>query len=237
MKIAKRDIAIVMIVVSLLALFCAYKFSLQGNLSAVEDEKAKQSTLQTQIDEVKARAIEVNKMDKEIAQWQVNIADWIKPFHANYLYEDGLMYLNNLEKQAEKEGEGKFGVRIDKYTVGESMVSSTVSGQGSFAGTTYIAGTTAYTYHYKITGYKELKNMINYIVNEEDGSGVKTLDSIVIGANTDGGLFEGDITMTAYSITDGTNEYVPQDLKTVEQKIKNNSIFGEISDSEQKNQE
>ena len=43
MKIAKRDLALVMIIVAILAAFAAYKFSLKPNLDAVDEEEGKQA--------------------------------------------------------------------------------------------------------------------------------------------------------------------------------------------------
>jgi len=227
MKIAKKDIALVMVLVAVIVAFCAYKFSLSPNLEAVEDEESKQASIQQQIDEVKARADQVPKMEKEIASWQVEVSDKLKPFHFGYLYEDGIMYLNNLEKQAEKE-ENSFAVNIPTYTVGETAFSSTVNGQGSFSGSSYMAGTTTYAFSYSLTGYDELKNFINYMIDEKDGSGVKSLDTMVINCTQGRSYFEGTISMTAYAVTDGNNTYKPQDLTEVEQGIRYDSIFGDL---------
>ena len=230
MKIAKRDIALVMVIVALIAAFCAYKFSLSSNLDKVDEEESKQATLQTQIDEVKARANEVNKMDKEIVEWQENVAEWIKPFHSAYLYEDGIMYLNNLENQKENK-DTPFDVRIMRYTVGETAITSTVTGQGSFSDSSYIAGLTTYTYDYDITGYEDLKNFINYIVSEKDGSGVKSLDSMNFAVLNDRSNISGVITMSVYSITDGkTNPYEAQDLEDVKQQIESDTIWGDFGE-------
>lgn len=234
MKIAKKDIALVMVIVALIAAFCAYKFSLSVNLDKVDEEETKQATLQSQIDEVKARANEVQKMDKEIAEWQVNVTNWMKPFHSNYLYEDGIMYLKNLEDQKENDGDEAFGVRIDSYTIGEAMLTSSVVGQGSFSGQAFMAGKTTYNYRYQLTGYDDLKDFINYLVSEKDGSGVKSLDSMSFSIDHANEEFEGNIVMSVFSISDGTNTYNPQDLTEVEQKIESNSIFGNLGEEEDK---
>ena len=238
MKIAKKDIALVMVIVALLAAFCAYKFSLSSNLDKVEDEESKQASLQQQIDEVKARADQVQKMEKEIADWQVEVSNKIKPFHAAYLYEDGIMYLDNLEKQGEKEEtENYFKVRIDGYSVGESAITNTVNGQGSFKGMVYTSGQTNYNYAYKIDGYDELKNFINYIISETDGSGVKSLDTMTFEVTPEDSHIEGDISMTVFSISDGTNTYKPQNLENVEQQIESETIWGDFGEGDEQNDE
>ena len=237
MKIAKKDIALIMVIVALLAAFAAYKFSLSPNLDAVEDEESKQATLQKQIDEVKARADQVQKMEKEIAEWQTNVADWIKPFHAYHLYEDGIMYLRNLEHQDEKEN-NPFKVRIPEWTVNETKIGTTINGQGSFNGVVFSSGTTSYHYNFEITGYQELKNNLTYMISEVDGFGVKSLDNLSLNILTGSDVFKGQITMTAYSITeiDGgkvVNPYNPQNLSEIEQGLETDSIFGDFVEEDE----
>ena len=233
MKIAKRDIALVLVIFGLIAAFCGYKFFLSPNLEEVDKEKSAQADLQVKIDEVKAREAEVKNMEKEMQTWQVEIANAIKPFHSRYLYEDGIMYLNNLEKQKEAEGEDAFGVRIKTYTVAETNYGNTVEGKGAFAGSTYRAGNLTYSYDYTIIGYDDLKKFINYIVSEKDGSGVKSLDTMTFAVIPSEEKFTGNITMTVYAVTDGNNPYEPQDLSEVEQQIENNSIFGNLGEDAQ----
>ena len=239
MKIAKKDIALVMIIVALLAAFAAYKFSLSSNLDAVEEEESKQASLQQQIDEVKARADQVPKMEKEIAEWQTNVANWIKPFHAAHKYEDGIMYLRNLEHQDEKDTD-PFKAFILAYSLNETGIGTTISGQGSFSGATFVSGTANYDFEYRLTGYDELKRFITYIVSEVDGFGVKSLDSMSFELKEGKDLFEGDITMTAYSIAEvdngkEINPYVPQNLTDVEQGLETDSIFGDFNEDEEQN--
>jgi len=230
MKIAKRDIAVVMIVVGLLSLFCAWKFSFSPARDTVDQEKSKQTDLQNQIDAIKIRAKEAENMEKEMSKWQGEIATSLEPYHSNYLYEDGLMYLDNLEKQKDNAAL-PFEVRIPHYSVGESGVSQTIEGQGVFSGKTYISGTTVYNFDYTITGYDQLKNFINYMVGESDKSGVKTLDSMTFSVTNDISEVKGSINLTAYSFAAMTganldNAYVPQKLDGVKQGITTKNIWG-----------
>ncbi len=234
MKIAKKDLALVMIIVALLAAFAAYKFSLSANLDAVDDEEAKQASLQAQIDEVKARADQVPKMEKEIADWQTNVADWIKPFHSAHLYEDGIMYLRNLEHQDEKEKD-PFKAFILAYQLNETGINTSVSGQGSFSGQEFTSGTAVYDFEFRLTGYDELKNFFSYIISEVDGFGVKSLDSIAFDLEDGSDIFRGTVSMTAYAIAEIdngklVNPYVPQNLTDVEQGIEAESIFGNFKE-------
>ena len=233
MKIAKKDIALVMVLVAVIAAFCAYKFSMKSNLDKVEDEESKQAVLQQQIDEVKARADQVPKMEKEIGEWQSNVSNWLKPFHSAHIYEDGIMYLRNLEHQDEKDEEEAFKAFILEYTLNETGIESTVSGQGSFGGIIFNSGTAKYNFAYMLTGYSQLKNFITYIISEEDGFGVKSLDSMSFELTPGSDHFKGHMEMTAYAISEidngkVINPYVPQDLSEIEQGLEKDSIFGDF---------
>ena len=229
MKIAKRDIAIVLVIVGLLAVFFSYKFSFSPSREKVDQEKSKQASIQSEIDAIKAREKEADNMRKEMDKWTVEIADAVKPYHSAYLYEDGIMYMDNLEKQVDNENEEEaFGVRIDTYSVGENAAGNEIQGQGCFAGKTYKTGSTGYSFNYDLTGYDQLKHFINYIISEKDGSGVKTLDSMSFNVANDTSNISGSVSLTAYTFSDGDNAYVPQNLEEVETGIESGNIWGEM---------
>ena len=238
MKIAKRDIALLLIVFGLLIGFCAYKFFLSEDLKAVEDEEATQGNLQFQIDEVKARADQVPKMEKEIGEWQTIISNWLKPFHCYHQYEDAVMYLRNLEHQNEKDKD-PFELSIYEYKLEETGINTTITGQGSFAGTSFSSGTANYEFKYEIKGYDQLKYFLTYMISEEDGFGVKSLDSMSFDLQSGSDVFRGTITMTAYAIAevDGgklVNPYVPQKLDDIEQGLdEKDSIFGNFKEEDE----
>jgi len=241
MKIAKRDIAIVMVVVALLAVFCAWKFSFSPAQETVDKEKSRQSELQSQIDAIKIRAKEAENMQKEMQKWQAEMATAFEPYHSAYLYEDGLMYLNNLENQKENAAM-PYEVKIPMYTIGESGISNTIEGMGIFSGKSYIIGQTTYGFDYELKGYDQLKNFINYIISESDKSGIKTLDSMTFDVDNANSSIDGTINISAYAAMvsgkDGIeNEYKPQNLESVEKGITTKNIWGEFGKASDENEE
>lgn len=208
MKIAKRDIAIIMIVVGLLAAFCSYKFYFSSVLDDVETEKKEQSELQTEIDKVAAVAGTETTMNKEIKQWSDEIEAMLEKYDVLYTYEDGILWLKQIEDETTLEG-----TQIETYTVGETGISSTVTGQGNFNGKFYYQGTTSYSFSYEVQDYATLKLFIDYIVSGDDG--VKTLDSMSFTVDPETGVITGNINMTVYVLSDGSKAYTAPEIDGV----------------------
>ena len=203
MKLAKRDIAILLIVFGLIAAFCSYKFILSPSLDTVEEENSQQESLQAQIDEVKQRADQESKMKQDISDWSEEIATAIGDYKAAYLYEDGVLYIKDLSEQ-------DFAPVIETYNVGETAYGTIVTGQGSFAGTVYSAGSATYSFDYEVESYTELKEMVAYLVSGSDG--VKTIDTLTASKDGAEGKITGSVTMSAYVLTDSiTNPYAAPD--------------------------
>lgn len=203
MKIAKRDIALIMIVVGAIVAFCSFNFIFKPSSNTVDEEKAKQAELQTKIDEVAKVAGTENQLKEEIGDWSAEIQEMLDRFHAQYSYEDGILWVKNIE---EAENSGK--PVISQYTIGEAGLlsySTTVNGQGEFAGKTYSFGTTNYSFSYTVTDYDSLKKFLDYIVNESTRDGVKTINSMTFSVDPVSGAISGSVTMQVYVFTDAEN--------------------------------
>ncbi len=201
MKIAKKDIALIMIVLGLVILFCSFKFAFSPALDTVDAEKAKQADLQKQIDEIKKVAGTEPDMEKEIAGWTKEIEDMLAKYHAAYSYEDGILWM----KQIEDAGTASGSPVISAYTVNEigaASLTTTVEGQGAFSGKVYGKGTASYSFNYFVPDYESLKSFLDYIVTASNREGVKTIDSMSFAVNSVTGEISGSVNMTVYSVTD-----------------------------------
>ncbi len=208
MKIAKRDLALIMVIVGLLAAFCSYKFSFEGTLETVEAENKKQEEKQAQITQLEAKANEVNNMKKEVVLWGDEITKILEDYDVFYSIEDGILWMSQIEKDTAASGKPAL---IDTYNVGEPGIAATVTGQGAFAGKEYKKGSTTYTYTYAVEDYDSLKHLIDYIVSGNDG--VKTLDNMSFTVDEATGAVKGSITMTVYVLHDNT---VPYEFPTID---------------------
>lgn len=219
MKIAKRDIAIIMIVVGLLAAFCSYKFYFSGVLDDVDAEKKKQAELQTEIDKVAAVAGTETAMKNEVKKWSDEIESMLEKYDVLYTYEDGILWMKQIEEEKDLTG-----TLIETYTIGETGLNVAVTGQGDFAGKNYYQGTTNYSFSYEVQDYATLKKFIDYIVSGNDG--VKTLDSMSFTVDPETGVTTGNISMTVYVLSDGTKAYTAPEIEGVTTgDVKN--IFGD----------
>jgi hypothetical protein len=202
MKIAKRDIAIIMVVIGVLFAFLVWNFSFKDALDKVDAENSKQATLDTQIEEVKAQASKVDGMNKEMDQWKKDVAKTMEKYDVNYTYEDGYLYLKSIEDMKDA------NILIDTYTINETTLDSIVEGGGAFEGKMFAYGSTQYNYNFNIDNYANFKRFVTYITSGEGG--VKSLDSLTVKFDPDaefGFDYKGTVIATAYAITDGTNAY------------------------------
>lgn len=226
MKIAKKDIALIMIVLGLVLVFCSFKFAFSPALDKVDEEKSKQAELQTKIDEVKKVAGTEPDMEKEIAGWTKEIEDMLAKYHAAYSYEDGILWM----KQIEDAGTASGNPVISAYTVNEigaASLTTTVEGQGAFSGKVYGKGTTSYSFDYAVADYNSLKSFLDYIVTASNREGVKTIDNMSFAVDDKTGEISGSVNMTVYSVTDLANVllYKLPSVDGVNQGVSN--IFGE----------
>lgn len=221
MKIAKRDLALVMILISALLAFVAYKFSFDPAMKEVETQDKKQASLQKEIDEVAAKAGTETQMNNEIKKWTDEIADMVSKYDVWYQYEDGILWMKKIEDNF-TEGEEMSAI-IDQYTVGESKIAAAVEGQGSFAEKGFVKGTSTYSFNYTVKDYETLKEFIDYIVSGKDG--VKTLDSMSFSVDPTTGITSGSVTMTVYVMVDGSVAYEAPTISGVTIGVTN--IFGE----------
>lgn len=209
MKIAKRDIAIIMIVLGALVAFCSYKFFFSGALDVVEEENAKQEELQEEIDKVAAVAGTETKMKNEVKKWSDEIDAMIAKYDPYYEIEDGILWM----KQIEDDGIAA----ISEYGVGEPVYATTITGQGDFSKKIYLQGTTSYTMNYTVVDYDALKDFIDYIAkgkNKKGEDGMKTIQSMTFNV-TEVGYITGTVTMTVYVMADGSVVYEAPDIPGV----------------------
>ncbi len=206
MKIAKKDIAVLMVIVGLIAAFCSYKFYFSGKLEEIDAENSKQASIQTEIDKVSKVAATDTDMNNQVAKWAKEVDEMVGRYDVAYQYEDGILFMKSIETQ------DAFTAAIDTYTVGETVLANTVVGQGEFGGKSFLQGTTTYSFNYKVDSYDSLKKLIDYIVSDKNG--VKTLDSMTFAVSGEG--FTGSATMTVYSLADGSAAYTAPTISGVE---------------------
>lgn len=210
MKIAKRDLAIVMVLVGIIAAFCAYKFYYSSNMEQVESEESKQASLETQIRDLEKKAKDVENMKKEEGEWIKTADKLVSKYDPAYVYEDGILWMSKVEQDNDE-------TYIRTYTVGETRSDQLVVGEGLFKenNKNYIASRVSYSFSYEVPNYEALKSIIAYLTSAEAG-GVRTIDTMTFTQNKE--KFFGTINMNVYAFTDDITSYLPPVIKDVEGK-------------------
>lgn len=205
MKLAKKDIALILVIVGILAAFCSYKFVFSGKMDEVDAEKTKQSEVQAKLDEVKASASKENDMKADMSAWEKEINDMLAKYKADTKYEDGILYAKALETDLD--------ATIRSYSVAEASKVATVAGAGKYQGKTFVKGSTSYSFSYTVADYDTLKKFINYLVS--GNKGVKSLESMSFQVNDDMSI-SGSVNLSVFVMSDGSTAYEAPKIDGVE---------------------
>ncbi len=223
MKITRRDLGVIMILVGILSVFLVYQMNFRDMQTQVEALQEEQKTLNSQIDELQPVKDNAPFYTSEMERFKDELTDIVAEFPVNILYEDGIMYVVELEENED------FNVSIPSFTVSEAAVSQTVEGAGSLTGYTYTLGQSTLNFSYTVDSYEDMKEFVNYIYSDTDNK--RTIPTISMMFNTETGSITGSININMYVMSDGTTPYEQIELPLDDLGVEN--IFGEISEEEE----
>jgi hypothetical protein len=216
MKIAKREIALIMVIIGVLAGFCTYRFYFSSKMDEVSAQETQQASLQSQIDEINLKVDDEKRMRSQMNDWESEVNDAVALYDLGYNYEDGILYMKELEDNEI--------AKVSTYNVAETSITASVAGQGKFAGKVFNEGTTTYSFNYEVENYDALKTFIDYIVDRDNG--IRTLSSISFSVDESTGAISGTVSMNIYALTDGSAAYEQPTIDGVDQGIASGNIFG-----------
>lgn len=218
MKISKRDLSIVMIIVGIAAAFAVYQFYFSNTMDERAEIIKKTETLQKEYDSLMAVADQQMTMEGETRLNEEKLATLVSEFPASYKYEDGIMYLYDLEHNE------SLDVTFSSYTILETTITDAYSGNVSGVPKVYAFGNSTITASYLCQTYAGMKTFVNGIYNDEYP---KSIESIAMTFDSTTGNISGSIIVNMYSLTDGSNAYVAPIIPTVDMKV--DCIFGSIT--------
>lgn len=221
MKITRRDLGVILILVGILSVFLVYQMSFTKMQKEVETLQTEQKNIKKQIDELQPVKDNADFYKKEMEKFSKDIDGMISEFPVNILYEDGIMYVVELED--------KLPVSIPSFTVNEATVTNSVEGQGSLAGKNYVLGKSTLYFTYTIDTYEDMKDFIDYVYADEENKRVISNVSMVFSKST--GEISGSISLNMFAMSDGTTPYESFDLPLENLGVDN--IFGEVEESEE----
>ena len=235
MKVNKRDISILLVIVGVVAIFCAYQFYFSGCLDEREQIKSETAVLKTEYEELHSLMNSLQDYRNDIDTWTSEMNSLVKTFPTMYLYEDGILYLNDLEENTDD-----YDVYFDSYTISETAFEEPYTGTvGKKSGDDWVTENVSYTFGtasinttYSCNDYTKLKKLLNSIYNEKNDNVPKSIESVTMSFDDTTGIINGSMTLNMYSLTDGVNNsYTAPEITGVELGVDTESeqasgIFG-----------
>ena len=223
MKVSKRDISILLFVLGAIAAFCVYQFYFRNAMSQKETYDSENKTLQDRIN--KLNDVNENVVIADMAAKANELSEKAKKFPATYRYEDLIMYLNMWEELPSYE---EIMYNFPAYEIVESTPYDAIGGVLDWDQTNRVPIETSYVFskaelsaNYETRTYKTFKDMIDTIYLDPSPKTIRTVSAVM---NNETGIVSGAFTMDFYNVQNGSNVYVPVEIKDVKTGIEN--VFG-----------
>lgn len=220
MKITRRDLGVIMILVGVLSIFLVYQMSFTKMQTEVETLQAEQKTLKTQIDELQPIVDNAPFYQSEMERFLSELDEIMEEFPVRILYEDGIMYVVELEEEV--------NVEVGSFTATESSVVSTIEGIGSLLGHNYALSSASLSFNYTVEDYAAMKEFLNYIYSDDNNK--RNITSVSMAFDTETGEINGTISIGMFAMSDGLRQYTEQELPIDNQGV--DCVFGEVEESE-----
>ena len=216
MKIAKRDLKLLLILAGLLVFLLMYMLvfnPLQSKISAVKAENAQ---LSAQVEDLEAKYLRMAEYEEGIKNSRAYVKETLKSFPGDVKEEDILSYLLTMESRQ--------GIRMQSVTFNDPVLvqqfdlMDQVDGQdvtvpaGAYRASTVMTGTLT---------YPQAKNVINYFYNSDKQT---TLETATLTYNAESGKLTGTFELAKYSVNFDGAEYVPERVPAVDLGLKD--LFG-----------
>ncbi len=226
MKVSRRDLSLIMVVVGLLVAFLSYQFVFKPSMKERDKVIEERKELDKQYDDLKPVLDNQQQYATTIENTSQKLSDLVKKFPAAYLYEDGILYLRDLEKK------DNMKVFFETFTITESTLVDTYTGLVGQDTKTYVLGNSTIASTFTLgnskdekSGYKDMKTLISTIYAD---SQPKNIETIVLNFNNINGLVSGSMLMNMYSLIDGTNAYEEPDMPKLPVGLED-GVFGPIA--------
>ena len=219
MKIAKRDLKLLLILAGLLVFLLLYMLVFNPLQSKISDVKAENAKLSEQVADLEAKYLRMAEYEEGIKNSRAYVKETLKSFPGDVKEEDILSYLLTMESRQ--------GIRMQSVTfndpelVQQFKMVTQVDGQdvtvpaNAYRATTVMTGT---------LNYPQAKNVINYLYESAKQT---TLESVTLSYNAEGAKLSGSFELAKYFITFDGAEYVPERVPVVDIGLKD--LFGTTS--------
>ena len=219
MKIAKRDLKLLLILAGLLVFLLMYLLVFNPLQTKISDVKAENAQLSAQVEDLEAKYLRMAEYEDGIKASREFVRETLKSFPGDVKEEDILSYLLTMEARQ--------GIRMETVTfikpelVQQLNLMTQVDGQdvavpaNAYRATTVMTGT---------LNYPQAKNVINYLYDSDKQT---TLERVTLTYNSETGKLAGTFELSKYLINFDGAEYVPERVPVVDIGLKD--LFGTTS--------
>ena len=219
MKIAKRDLKLLLILAGLLVFLLMYMLVFNPLQSKISSVKAENAQLSAQVEDLESKYLRMAEYEEGIKDSRAYVKETLKRFPGDVKEEDILSYLLTMEARQ--------GIRMESVTfndpelVQQFNMMTQVDGQdvavpaGAYRASTMMTGTLT---------YPQAKNVINYLYESDKQT---TLENVTLTYNAETGKLAGTFELSKYLINFDGAEYVPERVPVVDMGLKD--LFGTTS--------
>ncbi len=172
MKLTRRDISVLLYLVAIIAVFLTYQFYYSPTVTSAESVLTECTTLQAQVNELKAKVDNQPIYEAEIEEMKDEIAEVLDYYPSSISEEDILLYVKELNDELD------MGIESVSFSTATPVYS--VVGSGHAEEYSFLAESISVTVNYT-TDYDGLKRIVDYINDDPDH---RVISSISIGVST-----------------------------------------------------
>ena len=172
MKLTKRDVSVLLYLVAIISVFLAYQFYYSPTVTSAESVLTECSSLQEQVNELKAKVDNQPIYEAEIADMEEEIADVLDLYPSSISEEDIILYVKELNDELD------MGINSVSFSSATPIYS--VVGTGHADEYSFLAESITVSINYT-TDYDGLKRIVDYINDDPDH---RVITSISIGVST-----------------------------------------------------
>ncbi len=219
MKIAKRDLKLLLILAGLLVFLLLYMLVFNPLQTKIDEVEARNAELSAQVEDLEAKYLRMGEYEEGIKASRENVKEFLKSFPGDVKEEDILSYLLTMEARQ--------GIRMESVTFNEPELVQQFNMMTEVDGQDVAIPAGAYRASTVMTGslnYPQAKNVINYFYDSDKQT---TLENTTLTYNAESGKLTGTFQLAKYFVNFDGAEYVPERVPVVDIGLQD--LFGTTS--------
>ena len=216
MKIAKRDMKLLLVLAGLLVFLLLYMLAFNPLQSRTEELEAQNAELSAQVVDLEAKYQRMAEFENGILAGRDNVKNALKNYPGDVKEEDILSYLLTMEARQ--------GIRMESVTFNTPELLQQFNMMVMKDGKDTPIPANAYRASTVMTGtltYPQAKNVINYLY---DSAKQTSLESTTLTYNAETGKLTGTFQLAKYFVNWDGAEYVPEPVPVVDLGV--SDLFG-----------